>query len=297
MTRSRVLVLGATGMLGFQVFSRASRDPRFEAIGAVRTVQATALIPDRLRASVVVGDISDPQALDAIFQKAAPDLVVNCAGLTKARAKAPLEAIAVNALAPHRIACVCAASGARLVHISTDCVFSGAKGDYTETDLPDPPDLYGRSKLLGEVIDPPHLTVRTSFIGRELRTAHGLLEWFLAQEGTVKGFTHAYWSGWTAPVLANLLIELALRRDVCGLIHVGSGKIDKFALLRLLRDAYHKADVTIEPVHEPVIDRSFDSARFASLGIPYPDLDRQIRDLPDDPHYKEWTGTGQKGLE
>jgi dTDP-4-dehydrorhamnose reductase len=207
------------------------------------------------------------------------DVIVNCAGLTKALATDPILAIQINSLAPHVMAAAAAANGARLIHVSTDCVFSGRQGNYSEEDVPDPVDLYGRSKLLGEVTGDGHLTVRTSFIGPELHTRHGLLAWFLAQQGRISGYACVFWSGFTSPALSRILLELALRPGVTGLLHVAGERIDKHSLLCKLQAAFDKRDVVIDPSDQPICDRSLDNRCFRNLGIACPPINEMIAEL------------------
>jgi dTDP-4-dehydrorhamnose reductase len=194
-----------------------------------------------------------------------PDVVVNCVGIVKQAREAsdPVSSILVNSLLPHRLGELCRAVDARLIHVSTDCVFSGRAGRYTESDIPDPEDLYGRSKLLGEVADGDSLTVRTSIIGRELRRSNGLLEWFLGQAGkTVRGFREAIFSGLSTAALAEILATvISDHRGLTGMRHVASEPISKFDLLQLLKDAYG-LEVEIVPDDEVVSDRSLDGTRF-----------------------------------
>ena len=193
-----------------------------------------------------------------------PDVVVNCVGLVKQLADAndPLQAVPINTLLPHRLAALCLATGARLVHISTDCVFSGAKGNYLETDFPDAYDLYGRSKLLGEVDYPHAITLRTSIIGHELSGHRSLVNWFLAQQGAVKGFTRAIFSGLPTVELATVVRDFVLPlKELHGLYHVSAKAINKFDLLQLLAKAYGK-NIEIIPSANLVIDRSLNSSRF-----------------------------------
>jgi dTDP-4-dehydrorhamnose reductase len=192
-----------------------------------------------------------------------PAVVINCIGLVKQLSQAddPLEALPINALLPHRLARLCDVAEARLVHISTDCVFSGKRGQYQESDLPDAGDLYGRSKLLGEV-DSPHLTLRTSIIGHELNSAHGLVDWFLSQQTSVKGFTRAVFSGLPTVELARVVRDHVLTNpELQGLYHVSSAPIAKHDLLHLVARTYDK-QIGIEPDDRLVIDRSLDSTRF-----------------------------------
>ena len=194
-----------------------------------------------------------------------PQVVVNCIGVVKqhAAAKDPLVSIAVNALFPHRLAQVCRVAGSRLVHISTDCVFSGRKGDYVESDVADAEDLYGRTKFLGEVSCEGCLTLRTSMVGRELETSHGLIEWFLSQEGkTVRGYTRAIFSGFTTNALAEIIAQIITEYpDLQGVWHVASEPISKFELLSLVKRIYG-LNIQIEPDETVVVDRSLNADRF-----------------------------------
>jgi len=158
-------------------------------------------------------------------------------------------------------------------------VFSGRRGRYCEADVPDPVDLYGRTKLAGEVADAPHLTVRTSFIGLEAPPAQGLLGWFLAQQGAVAGFRRARWSGLTADALAPVLLDLAARREVVGLLHVAGDTVDKATLLQWAAELFEKANVRIEPVDEPVCDRSLTSERLRGLGVRVPPIRQMLETL------------------
>jgi dTDP-4-dehydrorhamnose reductase len=191
----------------------------------------------------------------------------------------------INSLFPHRLADLCGSEGARLIHISTDCVFSGTTGGYRESDMPDAEDLYGRSKQLGEVIRPGCLTIRTSIIGREITKAVGLLEWFIQQrDGTANGFTRAIFSGLTTLELSRILLEVVSdHRDLAGLYHVASQPISKHDLLQAI-DRVLGLGIEIDPKDEPVIDRSLDGARFeAATGIKVPTWHKMISDLAKDP--------------
>ena len=260
----RVLVLGGSGMLGhklWQVFS-----PRFDTYVTLRGGEGApaALGIDPARS---VQNIS-AETFETVIRAVAdvrPDVVVNCVGIVKQAREAsdPVSSILVNSLLPHRLGELCRAVDARLIHVSTDCVFSGRAGRYTESDIPDPEDLYGRSKLLGEVADGDSLTVRTSIIGRELRRSNGLLEWFLGQAGkTVRGFREAIFSGLSTAALAEILATvISDHRGLTGMRHVASEPISKFDLLQLLKDAYG-LEVDIVPDDEVVSDRSLDGTRF-----------------------------------
>lgn len=198
-----------------------------------------------------------------------PDLVINCIGLIKQLghiARDPLFSISLNAMFPHRLSLVCRASKIRLIHISTDCVFSGKKGNYLESDQSDAEDLYGRTKFLGEVAYPPHcVTLRTSIIGQELKTRLGLIEWFLAQNEPIHGYKRAIFSGFTADELSRIILRHVIPdSSLNGLYHVSSDPISKYDLLCLARDAFKK-EIEIQPDVDFILDRSLDSSRFRQL--------------------------------
>ena len=282
----RVLVLGASGMLGNAVLRLFAQSPGYKAIGSARSSGVLRLLPDGLRDSVLCGvDVESFDSLTRLFVNARPDVVINCIGLVKQLAEAddPLSAIPINALLPHRLARLCDVAGARLVHMSTDCVFSGAKGMYTEADMSDAKDLYGRSKYLGEVDYPHAITVRTSIIGHELSGAHSLVGWFLAQQGSVKGFRRAIFSGLPTVELARVIRDHVLPHpELRGLYHVSAEPINKFDLLALIARAYGKT-IAITPDDKLVIDRSLDSSRFREATSyqpePWPELVRRMHEF------------------
>jgi len=240
-TPQRVVVLGASGMLGSALVQHLSDAPDVDVVGTVRTMSTLPAAFVEAHGDALLGDVN---VLDAHSRRdvvAGADVVVNAIGVVK-QASAVQDAVTTietNSLLPHQLATDCAAVGAKLVHVSTDCVFSGDKGSYSEDDAPDPVDLYGRSKLLGEV-GAPSLTLRTSIIGHELQRHASLLDWFLQQtETTVRGFTHAIYSGVTTRELCRLLLDVVLRRpSLQGLYHVASEPVSKFELLRLVARAY-----------------------------------------------------------
>lgn len=227
-----------------------------------------------------------------------PDAVVNCIGIVKqdAAAKDVVSSITVNALFPHRLAHLCRASGVRLVHLSTDCVFSGREGNYTEDARADATDLYGRTKLLGEVDYDNCLTIRTSMIGRELQGSHGLIEWFLSEAAAgrqVRGFKRAVFSGLTTTALAQLIADLLLDHPkLSGVWHVAADPINKFDLLSLVKKAYG-LNIEIEPDESFVCDRSLDASRFrAATGFTpqsWPEMIEQMRQ--DDTPYEQFRRT------
>jgi dTDP-4-dehydrorhamnose reductase len=279
----KILVLGASGMLGHKVWSVLGN--RFETLGTVREPIAhpTFATGDRIVAGVRADDLP---SVHHVVSAARPDVVVNCIGIVKqlSAAHAHIPSISVNALFPHQLAELTAANGARLIQISTDCVFSGRRGGYREDDEPDAVDLYGRTKLLGETAYDHTLTIRTSIIGRELAGAHGLLEWFLAQTGEVRGYTRAIFSGVTTQMLAETLAQLiADHPALAGTWHAAGEKISKYELLLRLADVYER-DVDIKPDDSVVIDRSLDDSRFRSAtGLPRPHWDNMLEELRRDP--------------
>ena len=235
-------------------------------VGSVRSSGALRLLPETLRPHIVTGvDVENHDGMVALFGRVRPDVVINCVGLVKQLAEAndPLATIPINSLLPHRLARLCQVAGARLVHVSTDCVFSGSKGMYKESDFPDAYDLYGRSKLLGEVDYAHAVTLRTSIIGHELgNSAHGLVGWFLAQQGTVKGFRRAVFSGLPTVELATVIRDRVLPQPALrGVYQVSAAPIDKYSLLKLVAAAYGRSTEIVAD-DALVIDRSLDSTRF-----------------------------------
>lgn len=263
----RVLILGGTGMLGHKLW-QVSRE-RLDAWVTVRQpfsecrpwgVFDPARTIDRVDA-LRFGSVR--QAIDRVR----PDVVVNAIGIVKQAPEASdaVTSIAVNALFPHQVAALCAPSGARVVHLSTDCVFSGRVGEYRESDACDAEDLYGRSKALGELAGEGCLTLRTSMIGPELGRRRGLLEWCLSQRGgRVKGYRRAVFSGLPTLALADLIVRLIERHPgLSGVYHVSTDPIDKFRLLCLIRDGFG-LELAIDPSDDVIVDRSLDSSRFRS---------------------------------
>lgn len=289
----RVLVLGAGGMLGHKTVQVLS--DRMECWATVRGAAAQyarfgMFDPARLIDGV---DATSFETVMAAVARARPAVVVNCIGILKqlAAAKDPIATLQVNALFPQRLALLCDAAGAWLVHVSTDCVFSGRRGNYRETDPADAEDLYGRTKLLGEPGRPGTLVLRTSMIGRELQTRTGLAEWLISNRGGhVTGFRRARFSGLTTNALADLIGDLIEGGErPSGLYHVGSEFIDKHTLLCRLNDAFG-LDITIGEDDATAVDRTLDSERFwAMVGRPRPAWDAMIAAMAADPTpYDTW---------
>lgn len=280
--KRRLLVLGASGMLGNAVLRLFAQDPAFEVFGSVRGAAVIKTLQAKAPAAQFVAgvDVESLDSLTRLFAQVQPDLVINCIGVVKQLAEAddPLTAIPINALLPHRLARLAQVAGARLIHVSTDCVFSGKKGGYLESDASDAYDLYGRSKLMGEVDYDNAITLRTSIIGHELASAHGLVGWFLAQQGPVRGFTKAIFSGLPTVELARVMKEHVVPHpELRGTWHVSTAPIDKYTLLRLVAAEYGRSN-EIAPDDKLVIDRSLDSGRFrAATGYAPPDWPELVR--------------------
>jgi dTDP-4-dehydrorhamnose reductase len=261
----RILILGGDGMLGHQLLRhcKGRHDVRVTLRLGREAYEAHRLFEPGLAFYGV--DVRQTDALLQVMAAFRPQAVVNAVGIVKQRseAKEVVASLEINSLLPHRLALLCRTIGARLIHVSTDCVFSGRRGDYRETDQPDAEDLYGRTKFLGEVSESHCLTMRTSMIGPELSRKTGLLEWFLAQRGqTVKGFTKAIFSGFPTAELARI-IELVLMDvpTVHGLYHVAARPISKYDLLTLVRDRL-RLPIMIERDEMFECDRSLDGSRF-----------------------------------
>ncbi|HQN65180.1 MAG TPA: SDR family oxidoreductase [Methylophilus sp.] len=261
----KVLVLGASGMLGNAVMRVMSESSALEVFGSVRASAVPAVYTGNLAKHIITNcDVEDSDTLVRLFSRLKPDVVINCIGLIKQLAQVddPLITLPINAMLPHRLAHLCALTGARLIHMSTDCVFSGAKGNYTEQDISDAEDLYGKSKFIGEVDYPHSITLRTSIIGHELNSTHGLIEWFLAQQGSCRGYRRVIFSGLPTVVLAQVIRDVVIPKpELFGVYHVAAQPISKFDLLKLVAEVYGKT-IDIVPDDVLVIDRSLNAQRF-----------------------------------
>lgn len=261
----RILVLGASGMLGNAMIRVLSEKVDWKVHGSVRSEGSKRFFRADIAERLISGvDVEHHDSLLQAFIQIRPDVVINCVGLIKQLADAgdPLQAIPINALLPHRLARLCELSGARLVHMSTDCVFAGDKGRYRESDRSDANDLYGRSKFLGEVAYPHTVTLRTSIIGHELQSAHGLVGWFLSQQESCNGFTKAIFSGLPTVALAQVVRDVVIpHADLSGVYHVAAQPISKYDLLKLIADVYGKT-IKIVPSDKLVINRSLNAEHF-----------------------------------
>jgi dTDP-4-dehydrorhamnose reductase len=278
----RVLILGANGMLGhkaYQIFSVEG----FDTYGIMRQKLNTFKQFNVFNKNKIIEslDVTDHAAFSKAFSKINPNVVINAVGVVKQVCDKFEPAITLNSLFPHKIAKLCTLHKAKLVQVSTDCVFSGSKGYYTEEDIPDANDLYGRTKLMGEVVYDRHLTIRTSIIGRELFTKHGLVEWFLSQKGEVNGYTKAIFSGLSTAELSRAIIKL-LDKGVGGLLNVGTDKIDKYSLLNIVKNEFKRDDIVIHPHDKFVCDRSLDITKMRKLGIQTKNYREMVKEMAHD---------------
>jgi len=295
----RALVLGGSGMLGHRLCRALSA--RMETWATFRDEPARFIQYDFISQERALGRVNAEHiaSVRGALETVQPDVVVNCIGIVKQRdeAKQAIPSIQVNALFPQQLAELCIEQNARLVQISTDCVFSGLRGRYTEADVPDPVDLYGRTKLLGELNRPNCLTLRTSIIGWQLNTFSSLLSWFSQQRGQrIKGYQQAIYSGFSTRVLAGLISDLIeTRPDLSGLYQVASEPISKYNLLGALRGKLGWDDIEIEPDDNFYCDRSLVGTRFSvATGWKAPGWDEMLTGLAEEwPLYQGWYATAK----
>jgi dTDP-4-dehydrorhamnose reductase len=283
----RVLILGGTGMLGHQLWQawQEKFDIYISHRGGSEVLQTNSLLNSFNNIEQVINYVAADNLESVIraLELANPNIVINCIGIIKQllNAKDPIPSITVNALFPHQLAQLCQKYNAKLIQISTDCVFSGDKGNYTEQDNPDPVDLYGRTKLLGEVTSPNCLTIRTSIIGRELNSQNSLVEWFISQKGkTVKGFDRAIYTGFTTQALSQIIEKIILEQpNLKGLWHISSDPITKYQLLNVMNQAFNLG-ITIEKDESFICDRSLNSQKFRDFtGYTPPTWEKMIAQL------------------
>lgn len=275
----KVLIFGGNGMLGHQLVKvLRNRHEVWNTIrGQFSSVELYGILDEACTICSV--KVEDNASVRRAINTANPDLVINAIGIIKQlpSSKDVITTLTVNSIFPHQLADLSEEFGFRLITVSTDCVFDGIKGSYSEDDVPNATDLYGKSKNLGELTDGNCLTLRTSIIGRELGSAHSLVEWFMSNQGkTVKGFVNAIYSGFPTVVFADIIADLIENHsELSGLYHVSSDPINKFDLLTLIKAEYD-LDIEIERFEDFKIDRSLDSTRFrTAVGFkpsPWPDM-------------------------
>ena len=245
----KILILGRAGMLGHVLYETLSELEEFSVVGCARKA---------VDSQTEVVDVSDFESVEALIVEVQPDVVVNCVGvLVQGSVDSVSNAILLNSYLPHRLAFFGAQYDFKLIHISTDCVFSGSRGGYRDADVCDGNTPYARTKALGEVIDKKNLTIRTSIIGPELKPdGTGLLDWFLKQDGEVEGYSEAYWSGVTTIELSQAIVQF-IKQDVTGLYQFTvEPKISKYDLLVLFKEAWGRDTVTVNANTSYFCDKS-----------------------------------------
>lgn len=262
MVKKKILLFGATGMAGHIAYYYLQSTGKYD---IVNVTYRTKLTND----SIIV-DVSNKDSVQQLIQNIRPDLILNCIGvLINGSKNHPDNAILINAYFPHLLKKISDEIGAKLIHISTDCVFSGKKGNYTETDFRDADDIYGRSKALGEIINDKDLTIRTSIIGPELKIkGEGLFHWFMQQKGTINGFKTAIWGGVTTLELAKA-IDYAITQNQTGLIQLSNGiGITKYDLLHLFKRIWNRKDIKIQPFDGNGVDKSIAKSERFDYRVP-----------------------------
>ena len=270
--KSRVLILGSTGLIGHQVhnYLKDAKEYDLHNIAYRRKLQEDTILLDARDESDLVEQITNIR----------PQYIINCIGiLIGGSNENPENAVFLNAYMPHRLARLADEIDAKLIHISTDCVFSGdKKSPYIETDEKDGRGVYAKSKGLGEVVNNRHLTLRTSVVGPELKTdGEELFHWFMNQQGDISGFTKAIWSGVTTMELAKV-VQWSIDNDISGLYHVTNNtSISKCDLLKLFQKHTNKG-INIKPVEGNNVDKSFIDTRLL-MNYQIPSYDEMISDM------------------
>ncbi|MFZ4400955.1 MAG: dTDP-4-dehydrorhamnose reductase family protein [Bacteroidales bacterium] len=260
--KKKVLLLGASGMAGHVVYYYLKESNRYDITNVV--------FRQKLTEESIILDVSNKDEVADFVLATKPDIIINCIGiLIKGSMNHPDNAILINAYFPHLLKRLSDEVGAKLFHISTDCVFSGKKGAYAENDFRDADDVYGRSKALGEIINDKDVTIRTSIIGPELKkNGEGLFHWFMQQNGEINGFTSAYWGGVTTLELAKA-IDTAIINNFSGLLHLTNGeKISKYEMLSLFKKIWQKDAIIIKESEGKNVDKSLISTHEISENIP-----------------------------
>jgi dTDP-4-dehydrorhamnose reductase len=291
--QKKILILGGTGMLGHKMFQTLRE--RFEqTFVSVQDPAAKKIELFQDERTIEGLDVADLAGVTALLGRHKPDVVVNCVGVIKQRSQANafIPSITINSLFPHRLAEITSPWNGRVIHFSTDCVFSGKKGNYVESDQSDAEDLYGRSKFLGEVAAPNALTLRTSMIGRELKHFQSLLEWFLRQKSSrVEGYKHALYSGLTTNAIAKLVGDIIEHHpQLSGLYQVTGRTISKFDVLTLIQQRF-KLPVEVVPDEMVYCDRSMVGEKFKqATGFSAPSWTQLIDELAkDETPYDRWS--------
>lgn len=284
MGKQRILILGVTGMLGHTLYKEMDKNENFEVFGTTRSKNGLDNYFTK-KELINIRDGVDADNFETVIRAIAatqPTVIINCIGIIKQLpiSQDPLTTITINSQLPHRLSLVARTANARLIHISTDCVFDGKKGNYTEKDASTAEDLYGKTKYLGEVHYPHCVTLRTSIIGHELKTNFSLVDWFMSQKDQIKGFRKAIYSGFPTIEMVNIISNYVIpNKELSGLYHVSSDAISKYDLLNIMKDIYKK-DIKINASDDFILDRSMNSDKFKKLtGYESPSWKKLVEDM------------------
>lgn len=268
----KILILGSSGMLGHIVYHYLNETGKYCIVDTS--------FPMKANQSSNILNATNKLVVEEYILTTKPDVVVNCIGiLIKGSQNDPSNAIYLNSFLPHQLSKLMLEAGGKLIHVSTDCVFSGEKGNYVETDFKDARDIYGLSKALGEVVNGVDLTLRTSIIGPQIQNnSEGLFHWFMKQTGEVKGFTQTFWGGVTTLELSKV-IDSAIEQNLTGLQHItNSTKISKFELIKLLKEIWNRENIRIIPDTDSISDKSLLSIR-NDFDYQVPSYEQMLMDL------------------
>ncbi len=283
MANKKILILGAAGTLGHKLLQIGNR-LGYTDYGTIRKyspiLKKIGILKEQLFCDIDIAREKGIKKLEHIVTSGEFNIVVNCIGVIPQKAKDPIKTVYCNSLFPHKVARMCSKSNAKLIHISTDCVFSGRKGMYTDSDEPDATDLYGKSKELGEICYAGHLTIRTSFIGREISDKKaGLLEWFLSQTGEVNGYSKVIWSGVTTNALSEIIYNIISDfPKLHGLVQIANQPIDKYSLLLLFKKYFNK-DIVVNKEDKHVCNRSLKMSEAIENKINIPTYEEMIEEM------------------
>jgi len=279
----KILVLGASGMIGLAVYNQLVKNKNFTVIGTTTKSNAKKIIENQNKLnSLVLFDFLKDKNFENLIKSINPNIIINCVGIIKQSSLITnkINTIFLNSILPNKLSILAFKNSIKLIQISTDCVFSGKLGSYVESDNPDPIDTYGRTKLIGEIVNDNSLTLRTSLVGHELFTKNGLLEWFLSQKNECIGFKNAFFSGFTTNAFAKILETILLnKKELKGLYHISSNIISKYDFLEKINKEYKK-NIKINPDHSFNINRSLNSSALQKkIGYNIDSWDVMIREM------------------
>ena len=279
----KILIFGITGMLGSCIYKYFSIQGNYKVIGVSRDASKNNFFKQNSHATIMhFNELEDFEQLENFLEKVKPDIILNCIGVIKQKIKSysPYKTLFLNSYFPHLLDKLASNLSFKLIHFSTDCVFDGISGSYTESDIPLPKDYYGMTKLLGEVNRSDSLTLRTSFIGHELNSSFQLLNWFLSSKGSIKGYSKAIYTGMPTIQIAQILEKYVIpNRSLRGLYHLSSSPITKHDLLQLFLNTYNY-QISILEDDKVVVDRSLNSTSFKSkTGFDCPPWNEMIKKM------------------